>query len=67
MWVWSVGSPAAIIEFARRRGLAELFVHVPRNVGAPDVVRLARLVEMAHAEGLRTSALGGGARPARRS
>ena len=59
MWVWSVESPAAIVEFARRRGLAELFVHVPWNVGAPDVVRLARLVDMAHAEGLRTSALGG--------
>jgi len=59
MWVWSVESPAAIIEFARRCGLAELFVHVPWNVGPPEVVRLARLVEMAHAEGLQTSALGG--------
>ena len=33
--------------------------HVPWNVGAPDVAPLARLVEMAHARGLRTSALGG--------
>jgi hypothetical protein len=59
MWVWSVESPGAIVEFAERRGLDELFVHVPWNVGAPDVAPLARLVEMAHARGLRTSALGG--------
>jgi hypothetical protein len=59
MWVWSVESPGAIVEFAERRSLDELFVHVPWNVGAPDVAPLARLVEMAHPRGLRTSALGG--------
>ena len=59
MWVWIVDSPEAIVEFAERRGLDELFVHVPWDVGAPDVARLARLVEMAAARGLRTSALGG--------
>lgn len=59
MWVWSVEPPGAIVEFAERRSIDELFVHVPWNVGAPDVAPLARLVEMAHARGLRTSALGG--------
>lgn len=59
MWVWRVDTPGAIVEFAERRSVDELFVHVPWNVGPPAVARLARLVEMAHARGLRTSALGG--------
>ena len=59
-WVWQVDDPDELVGFASRRGLGELFVHVPVRVdGHRDLPRLVRLARAAHGRGIRLAALGG--------
>ena len=51
-WVWQVDDPDELVGFASRRGLAELFVHVPVRVdGHRDLPRLVRLAHAAAVAG----------------
>ncbi|MFC6704706.1 hypothetical protein [Flexivirga alba] len=60
MWVWSGPDPEVLVDFARCKGVATLFVAVCPDVAtSPDLPRLRRLTALADAVGIRLDALGG--------
>jgi hypothetical protein len=61
-WVWTRPAPAALVTWAVRRGVGELFVSVDTDLPtSPDRAWVRSVVARAHAAGIRVAALGGDA------
>ncbi len=60
LWVWSRPDPAELVGFARRRGVRDLFVAVPADLGHSDALSWVRAVrDLARPAGISLQALGG--------
>ncbi len=60
MWVWDQPEPQALVDAAVTRGVTELFLAVPPNVGTSgQLPRIEQTIARAHSAGIRVSALGG--------
>lgn len=62
MWVWDQPDPQELVDTAQDRGVSELFLAVPPNVATSgQLPRIQQTISVAHAAGIRVSALGGDA------
>ncbi|MER7283220.1 hypothetical protein ABT369_53210 [Dactylosporangium sp. NPDC000244] len=59
MWLWSQANPAAVVAWANKQGVKEIFAAVPWQPSAAEVKRLRDLRARTKAAGIRLSALGG--------
>ena len=59
-WVWTRPAPATLVDWASTHAVRELFVSVPPALGTSSALPWAKKVStLAHAAGIRVSALGG--------
>ena len=59
-WVWTRPAPRALVRFAHRHGVRDLFLHVPPGFDtSPDRRWVRRVAALARPGGLRLHALGG--------
>ncbi|WP_433060703.1 hypothetical protein [Dactylosporangium sp. CS-033363] len=59
MWLWSQAQPAAVVAWANKQGVKEIFAAVSWQPGKAEVARLQELRARTKAAGIRLSALGG--------
>ncbi|MFI5912416.1 hypothetical protein [Dactylosporangium sp. NPDC051541] len=59
MWLWSPASPAAVVSWADKQNIKEIFAAVPWLPSTADTSRLKELRARTKAAGIRLSALGG--------